>query len=100
MEYLATDGITSGRIEGDKLWNSCPPFTPAVVVEYQPVIGTGGGFSGLIGFIGLVAPHIARILLGEDHRFYLPVSVLIDGLVLSLASKADREALLDGEDSM
>lgn len=43
-------------------------------------------FVGPIGFIGLVAPHIARILLGEDHRFYLPGSALIGGLVLSLAS--------------
>lgn len=33
-------------------------------------------FVGPIGFIGLVAPHIARILLGEDHRFYLPGSAL------------------------
>lgn len=47
-------------------------------------------FVGPIGFIGLVAPHIARILLGEDHRFYLPGSVLIGGLVLSLASIAAK----------
>lgn len=33
-------------------------------------------FVGPIGFIGLVAPHIARMLFGEDHRFYLPGSVL------------------------
>lgn len=31
-------------------------------------------FVGPIGFIGLVAPHIARILLGEDYRFYLPAA--------------------------
>ncbi len=30
-------------------------------------------FVGPIGFIGLVAPHIARLVFGEDHRFYLPV---------------------------
>ena len=34
-------------------------------------------FVGPIGFIGLVAPHISRLLLGEDHRFYLPGSILI-----------------------
>ncbi len=42
-------------------------------------------FVGPIGFIGLVAPHISRLLLGEDHRFYLPGSILIGGLVLSLS---------------
>ncbi len=43
-------------------------------------------FVGPVGFIGLVAPHIARMMFGEDHRFYLPGSMLIGALVLSLAS--------------
>lgn len=50
-------------------------------------------FVGPIGFIGLVAPHIARLLLGEDHRFYLPGSVLVGGLVLSLASIASKNVI-------
>lgn len=41
---LATHGITSGRREGDELWGSCPPFTPAVIVAYQLVISAGGSF--------------------------------------------------------
>ncbi len=47
-------------------------------------------FVGPIGFIGLVAPHIAHMLFGEDHRYYLPGSVLTGGLVLSLASVASK----------
>ena len=43
-------------------------------------------FVGPVGFIGLVAPHIARLLFGEDHRFYLPASALTGALMLSLAS--------------
>lgn len=50
-------------------------------------------FVGPIGFIGLVAPHISRLLLGEDHRFYLPGSILIGGLVLSLASVASKNII-------
>ncbi|NIY48928.1 FecCD family ABC transporter permease [Cedecea colo] len=50
-------------------------------------------FVGPIGFIGLVAPHISRLLLGEDHRFYLPGSVLVGGLVLSLASIASKNII-------
>ncbi|EDE6686937.1 iron chelate uptake ABC transporter family permease subunit [Salmonella enterica subsp. enterica serovar Apeyeme] len=50
-------------------------------------------FVGPIGFIGLVAPHIARFLFGEDHRFYLPGSMLIGGLVLSLASVASKHII-------
>ncbi|AKP34940.1 FecCD family ABC transporter permease [Yersinia aleksiciae] len=47
-------------------------------------------FVGPIGFIGLVAPHIARMMFGEDHRFYLPASALIGALVLSMASIASK----------
>jgi len=50
-------------------------------------------FVGPIGFIGLVAPHIARLLFGEDHRFYLPGSILTGGLVLSLASVASKNII-------
>lgn len=47
-------------------------------------------FVGPIGFIGLVAPHIARLMFGEDHRFYLPASALVGALVLSMASVASK----------
>lgn len=52
--------------------------------------GTAVAFVGTIGFIGLVGPHIARLLLGEDHRFLLPASVLTGGLVMSLASMMSK----------
>ncbi|MGD6851765.1 MAG: FecCD family ABC transporter permease [Candidatus Bathyarchaeia archaeon] len=47
---------------------------------------TAVAFVGTIGFIGLVVPHIARMLVGEDHRFFLPLSALAGALVLSVAS--------------
>lgn len=43
-------------------------------------------FTGTIGFIGLAGPHIARMLVGEDQRFYLPVSAVCGMAVLSVAS--------------
>lgn len=42
-------------------------------------------FVGTIGFIGLIAPHIARGLVGEDQRFFMPLSAIIGAFVLSLA---------------
>lgn len=47
-------------------------------------------FVGPIGFVGLVAPHIARMIFGEDHRFFLPASTLIGALMLSMASVASK----------
>jgi len=50
-------------------------------------------FVGTIGFIGLVAPHIARRLFGEDHRFFLPGSALVGAVILSLASIASKNLM-------
>ena len=47
---------------------------------------TAISFVGVIGFIGLVAPHVARILLGEDQRFFLPGAMLTGAAFLSVAS--------------
>jgi iron complex transport system permease protein len=47
---------------------------------------------GLIGFIGLVVPHISRLLVGTDYRFMLPVSALIGGALLVLADTGARAA--------
>ncbi|MFT0860698.1 FecCD family ABC transporter permease [Ancylobacter sp. G4_0304] len=51
---------------------------------------TSVAFVGTIGFIGLVAPHIARLLVGEDHRFFLPASLLCGAAIMSLASVASK----------
>ncbi|QEL24417.1 iron ABC transporter permease [Bosea sp. F3-2] len=47
-------------------------------------------FVGGIGFIGLVGPHIARLLVGEDQRFFLPVATIASAVLLSLASSVSK----------
>ncbi len=47
---------------------------------------TATSFVGIIGFIGIVAPNIARILVGEDQRYFLPLSFLVGAFLLSSAS--------------
>lgn len=48
--------------------------------------GVAVAFVGTIGFVGLVAPHLARMTLGEDQRSFLPASALMGAVLLSLAS--------------
>lgn len=43
-------------------------------------------FTGTIGFIGLIAPHVGRSLTGEDHRFSLPMAGLMGAVILVSAS--------------
>ena len=49
---------------------------------------------GIIGFVGLVVPHLTRRLLGEDHRFLLPGSALLGALILPLSDLVARLILL------
>jgi len=46
--------------------------------------------AGSLGFVGLIAPHLVRLLGGSDHRFVLPGSVLLGGALLTLADTAAR----------
>lgn len=62
----------------------------ASLLRISALAATSVAFVGTIGFIGLVGPHIARLLLGEDHRFLLPASMLTGALVMSLASVASK----------
>jgi len=52
--------------------------------------GIAVAFVGTIGFIGLVAPHVARMLLGEDQRTLLPGAAIAGALLLSTASVASK----------
>jgi len=47
-------------------------------------------FTGTIGFIGLVAPHMCRIAIGADNRFLIPASGLLGGALLLAADTAAR----------
>ncbi|MCT8469995.1 iron ABC transporter permease [Chromohalobacter canadensis] len=47
---------------------------------------TAVAFVGTIGFVGLVGPHIARLLVGEDQRVFLPMSALSGALIMSVTS--------------
>lgn len=47
---------------------------------------TAISFVGVIGFIGLVAPHVARLLVGEDQRYFLPATMLAGAAFLSFSS--------------
>jgi iron complex transport system permease protein len=52
-------------------------------------------FTGTIGFIGLVAPHISRMLTGADMRYLIPVSGLIGAILLTGADILSRSIIPD-----
>ena len=54
---------------------------------------TAISFVGVIGFIGLVAPHIGRMLIGEDQRYLIPLSALCGALLLSVSSVISKSII-------
>lgn len=49
--------------------------------------------SGLIGFIGLIIPHLTRILIGPDHRMLLPTSIIVGAFFLVICDAVARVIL-------
>jgi iron complex transport system permease protein len=54
-------------------------------------------FAGTIGFVGLIIPHIMRLIVGPDHRFLLPLSAIAGAVFLVWADMAARTALSPAE---
>ncbi len=57
-----------------------------VIIFVSVLTAAAVSFVGTIGFIGLVAPHIARMTVGEDQRFFAPLSMITGALLLTVAS--------------
>lgn len=47
-------------------------------------------FTGIIGFVGLVSPHIARVFVGTDNRYLIPSSAIVGALLLVVADIVSR----------
>ena len=54
------------------------------------LVGVAVAVSGAIGFVGLMGPHVVRMLVGSDHRRVLPVAALLGGTYLVLVDLVGR----------
>jgi len=68
------------------------------VVVISMVLGTLAtatiiSFTGVIGFICLISPHIARMMIGSDHRFLLPCSTVVGALILLSSDTVARTVM-------
>ncbi len=57
------------------------------------LVGVAVSLTGLIGFVGLMAPHLLRMAIGHDHRLLLPGSVLFGAAFLCLADTVARTVI-------
>lgn len=63
-----------------------------MLVGLAVIVLAGGSvaMAGMIGFVGLIVPHMARALFGRDHRWLLPASALLGAMILLAADTAAR----------
>lgn len=61
------------------------------------LVGCAVAMSGVIGFIGLVVPHLIRMTLGPDHRWLIPGSAIVGATLLLIADTIARTAVSPAE---
>jgi len=69
----------------------------AVLTINVLMVAVATAFTGVISFVGLIVPHILRIVRGPDNRFLIPGSALLGGTLLSVADLIARVSLRPAE---
>ncbi|AYY15342.1 iron ABC transporter permease [Actinobacteria bacterium YIM 96077] len=64
-----------------------------VIVTVALLVGAGVAFAGVIGFVGLVVPHLIRMIVGPGHRVLVPASALGGAVLLVTADLVARTAI-------
>lgn len=68
-----------------------------VIVTTALSVGAAVAVSGIIGFVGLVVPHLIRLSIGPDHRLLIPASALLGAILLVIADTIARTVVAPAE---
>lgn len=69
----------------------------AIITLTALSVGAAVAVSGVIGFVGLVAPHLVRLLIGPDHRWLLPASAVVGAILVVLSDSIARVIVAPAE---
>jgi iron complex transport system permease protein len=86
----ALNAMTLGDESATTLGIPARRFRLTVFVVCALLTGSAVAFSGVIAFVGLMIPHIVRMLVGGDYRRVLPLSALLGAIFLVMADIAAR----------
>lgn len=93
----ALDALLLGETDAKLLGFHVERTKVLIVAVTTLAIGAAVAVAGIVGFIGLVAPHLARLLVGVEHRVMLPAATLLGGTLLVTADLAARLVVLPAE---
>ncbi|MBK5932202.1 FecCD family ABC transporter permease [Halochromatium salexigens] len=91
------NALLLGEAEAGHLGIAVQRMQPLIVALAALAVGAAVAVSGIIGFVGLVVPHLLRLALGPDHRLLLPGAALLGGSLLLLADLLARTLVTPAE---
>lgn len=90
LKHRALDLLALGERDARHLGLDIVRTRATVIACAALITGAAVSFAGTIGFIGLVVPHIVRMLFGPAHRAVIPMSALVGALLIVVADTAAR----------
>lgn len=99
MPFLARglNGLALGEPVAHHLGVPVQRLKNATIIAVAAATGACVAVSGTIGFVGIVVPHLLRLLIGPDHRYLLPASALLGACMLLLADTVARGVVAPAE---
>jgi iron complex transport system permease protein len=91
------NALLLGEAEAKHLGINVQSLKKRMIILSAIGIGITVSLSGMIGFIGLIIPHLGRMMTGPNHRTLLPLSALLGGLLLTCADMFARVAVSPAE---
>ncbi len=93
----ALNALALGEAETSHLGYSIARTKRLLIVVTAAGVGACVAFTGMIGFVGLVVPHLVRLWIGPDHRWLLPGSALLGASLLTIADTIARTVVAPAE---
>jgi iron complex transport system permease protein len=95
--FRALNGLLLGEAEAFHLGIDVEHTKRLIVITTAAAVGAAVAVAGVVGFVGIVVPHLVRILAGPDHRVVLPASALLGGSLVLIADVGARMLLRPAE---
>ena len=96
-EGKALNAMLLGESEARHLGVDVESMKRRLIVLTALGVGVAVAVSGVVAFVGLIVPHLVRLLIGPDHRYLIPGSAILGAVLLVLADTAARTLMSPAE---
>lgn len=97
FQHQALNALALGEQEAFHMGVNVQRIKLLLLICCALIVGTGVSMVGMVGFVGLVVPHLIRILFGADHRLVLPGSFLLGAILMNVADLIARIIVIPAE---